>query len=182
MTIIRQYIAPFIAILVFFAALVAVSARIFLPSDMAAPAPIEEAIPQKQAAAVVFFQADAALVGRVPEKHGGRGSKFIGTSIFRSQSQISSPKSQIGCRMFVVGKCDRPNHRNTPRSHFSDLCSTGTSASGNRCRGDRQIGLQVFLSNQPALNLYQKLGYQSHSLWMLKSLWKGNGEWEIGNW
>jgi len=42
MSIIRQYIAPLIAILVFFAALVAVSARIFLPADMAAPAPIEE--------------------------------------------------------------------------------------------------------------------------------------------
>ena len=39
-----------------------------------------------------------------------------------------------------------------------------------RERGDRQIGLQVFLSNQPALNLYQKLGYQSHSISMLKSL------------
>ena len=39
-----------------------------------------------------------------------------------------------------------------------------------RLRGDRQIGLQVFLSNQPALNLYQKLGYQSHSISMLKSL------------
>ncbi len=39
-----------------------------------------------------------------------------------------------------------------------------------RSRGDRQIGLQVFLSNQPALNLYQKLGYQPHSLSMLKSL------------
>jgi len=42
MAIIRQYIAPFLAILVFTLALVAVSARIFLPSDMAAPAPIEE--------------------------------------------------------------------------------------------------------------------------------------------
>ena len=42
MTIIRQYIAPLLAILVFTLALVAVSARIFLPSDMAAPAPIEE--------------------------------------------------------------------------------------------------------------------------------------------
>lgn len=52
MTIIRQYIAPFIAILVFFVALVAVSARIFLPADMAAPAPIEEPIPQKQAVGV----------------------------------------------------------------------------------------------------------------------------------
>ena len=42
MVIIRQYIAPLIAVLIFSLALVAVSARIFLPSDMAAPAPIEE--------------------------------------------------------------------------------------------------------------------------------------------
>lgn len=42
MAIIRQYVAPLLAILVFTLALVAVSARIFLPSDMAAPAPIEE--------------------------------------------------------------------------------------------------------------------------------------------
>lgn len=39
-----------------------------------------------------------------------------------------------------------------------------------RARGDRQIGLQVFLSNQPAVNLYQSLGYQTQSLWMLKPL------------
>jgi hypothetical protein len=38
----RQYIAPFFVLLVFLLALVAVSARIFLPSDMAAPAPIED--------------------------------------------------------------------------------------------------------------------------------------------
>ncbi|HIK07471.1 MAG TPA: GNAT family N-acetyltransferase [Trichormus sp. M33_DOE_039] len=37
-------------------------------------------------------------------------------------------------------------------------------------RGDRQIGLQVFQSNQPALNLYNQLGYQTQSLWMLKQL------------
>lgn len=37
-------------------------------------------------------------------------------------------------------------------------------------RGDRQIGLQVFQSNQPALRLYQQLGYQPHSLWMVKPL------------
>ena len=42
MAIFRQYIAPLFAVLIFFFALVAVSARIFLPSDMAAPAPIEE--------------------------------------------------------------------------------------------------------------------------------------------
>ena len=39
-----------------------------------------------------------------------------------------------------------------------------------RTRGDRTIGLQVFQSNQPALNLYKQLGYQTQSLWMVKSL------------
>lgn len=42
MAIFRQYIAPLLVVLVFIFALVAVSARIFLPSDMAAPAPTEE--------------------------------------------------------------------------------------------------------------------------------------------
>jgi hypothetical protein len=42
MAIFRQYIAPLIVVLIFCAALVAVSARIFLPGDMAAPAPITE--------------------------------------------------------------------------------------------------------------------------------------------
>ncbi|MEA5577561.1 GNAT family N-acetyltransferase [Anabaena sp. UHCC 0451] len=37
-------------------------------------------------------------------------------------------------------------------------------------RGDRQLGLQVFASNTPALNLYQQLGYQTQSLWMIKLL------------
>lgn len=40
-------------------------------------------------------------------------------------------------------------------------------------RGDRQIGLQVFRSNQPALNLYHQLGYQTQSLWMVKPLTEG---------
>lgn len=39
-----------------------------------------------------------------------------------------------------------------------------------RERGDRQIGLQVFVSNQPALNLYEKLGYQPQAYWMVKLL------------
>lgn len=39
-----------------------------------------------------------------------------------------------------------------------------------RARGDRQIGLQVFESNQPALNLYRNLGFQTQSLWMVKPL------------
>ncbi|MFB2968283.1 GNAT family N-acetyltransferase [Aerosakkonema sp. BLCC-F183] len=39
-----------------------------------------------------------------------------------------------------------------------------------KARGDRQIGLQVFLVNQPAVNLYSKLGYQTHSLSMVKPI------------
>lgn len=38
----RQYIAPLFIVLIFLVALVAVTARAFLPSDLAAPAPIEE--------------------------------------------------------------------------------------------------------------------------------------------
>lgn len=40
-----------------------------------------------------------------------------------------------------------------------------------RTRGDLQIGLQVFQSNKNALNLYNKLGYQTQALWMVKSLY-----------
>ena len=36
----RQYITPLLTVLIFLLALVAVSARIFLPSDLAAPAPV----------------------------------------------------------------------------------------------------------------------------------------------
>jgi len=42
MSFFRQYIAPFIVVLIFFVALFAVSIRIFLPQDMAAPAPISQ--------------------------------------------------------------------------------------------------------------------------------------------
>ncbi len=43
----RQFVAPFLIVIVFLVALVAVSSRIFLPGDMAAPAPIEEVSPAK---------------------------------------------------------------------------------------------------------------------------------------
>ncbi|WP_421658436.1 hypothetical protein [Leptothermofonsia sp. ETS-13] len=46
----RQYVAPFLIVLVFLVALVAVSSRIFLPTDMAAPAPVEESSPAKAVA------------------------------------------------------------------------------------------------------------------------------------
>lgn len=50
MAFLRQYVAPLLVVLVFLVALVAVSARIFLPSDMAAPAPIEEVTPTRDKA------------------------------------------------------------------------------------------------------------------------------------
>ncbi|MBE9136328.1 hypothetical protein IQ254_03770 [Nodosilinea sp. LEGE 07088] len=42
MSFFRSYIAPLLIVLIFAVAMLAVSARIFLPSDMMAPAPIEE--------------------------------------------------------------------------------------------------------------------------------------------
>lgn len=39
-----------------------------------------------------------------------------------------------------------------------------------RAQGDRQIGLQVFQHNRPARQLYEKLGYQPQSIWMVKSI------------
>jgi len=39
-----------------------------------------------------------------------------------------------------------------------------------RERGDCQMGLQVFVANQPAISLYQKLGYTAQSVWMVKPL------------
>jgi hypothetical protein len=49
MAIFRQYVAPFLIVLVFLVALLAVSSRIFLADDMAAPAPIEaDATPKAQ--------------------------------------------------------------------------------------------------------------------------------------
>ena len=44
MSFIRQYIAPVFIVLIFGVALLAVSVRIFLPSDMMAPAPIEDPV------------------------------------------------------------------------------------------------------------------------------------------
>ncbi len=40
MAFLRQYIAPLLIVLVFLVALVAVSARTFLPGDLQAPAPL----------------------------------------------------------------------------------------------------------------------------------------------
>ncbi len=66
MAIFRQYVLPFAIVFVFFIALVAVSARIFLPSDMAAPAPIEE-INSTQSAEVQLPPGLSMLVKGIPD-------------------------------------------------------------------------------------------------------------------
>jgi ribosomal protein S18 acetylase RimI-like enzyme len=40
----------------------------------------------------------------------------------------------------------------------------------SKSSGQRQIGLQVFINNQNALNLYQNLGFQTRSFLMLKNI------------
>jgi ribosomal protein S18 acetylase RimI-like enzyme len=39
-----------------------------------------------------------------------------------------------------------------------------------KSRGQTHIGLQVFINNDNALNLYQNLGFQTRSLLMLKNI------------
>jgi ribosomal protein S18 acetylase RimI-like enzyme len=39
-----------------------------------------------------------------------------------------------------------------------------------KAQGYTQIGLQVFTTNQPAIELYQQLGYQSRSISMMREL------------
>jgi hypothetical protein len=58
MAIFRQYILPFLIVLVFLVSLVAVSARAFLPGDMAAPAPTEENTSLKAPAVSMQFLSD----------------------------------------------------------------------------------------------------------------------------
>ena len=54
----RQYIAPLFIVLIFAIALLATSARIFLPSDMMAPAPISQPVPAQP---VSFISGSAAF-------------------------------------------------------------------------------------------------------------------------
>ncbi|NHC36949.1 hypothetical protein [Scytonema millei] len=70
MAIFRQYIAPLLVVLVFLIALVAVSARIFIPADMAAPAPTEEVSPQLDNAQVNLSGAIAIRLECVSEARG----------------------------------------------------------------------------------------------------------------
>lgn len=102
------------------------------------------------------------------------------SSHLNPKSQVHNLKSTIGC-LWLGNAIDQgtgqrhahifllyvaPAHRRLGIGRYLVIHAENWA----KKRGDRQIGLQVFLSNQPALNLYQKLGYQSHSVSMIKSL------------
>ncbi|PSB66934.1 hypothetical protein C7B61_08810 [filamentous cyanobacterium CCP1] len=80
MAIFRQYIAPFLIVLVFLVALLAVSVRIFLPSDMAMPAPIEE-IEQAPQASVSPTSGDIATPSLDVLVNGLPDDPMLGTSL-----------------------------------------------------------------------------------------------------
>ncbi|NJK65969.1 MAG: GNAT family N-acetyltransferase [Microcoleus sp. CSU_2_2] len=104
----------------------------------------------------------------------------LSSSYLNPEAQVQNLKSVVGC-LWLGNAIDQatgerhahifllyvaPEHRRLGIGAALVICAENWA----RARGDRQIGLQVFLSNQPALNLYQKLGYQSHSISMLKYL------------
>ena len=108
---------------------------------------------------------------------------FLGEEELRRDQEItspSSPSSPIAC-LWVGNAIDQV--QGTRHAHIFLLYvvpehrqrGIGTSLmryveDWARARGDHQIGLQVFQSNTAALNLYNQLGYQTQSLWMVKSL------------
>ena len=107
---------------------------------------------------------------------------FLGEELRRDQeiTSPSSPSSPIAC-LWVGNAIDQV--QGTRHAHIFLLYvvpehrqrGIGTSLmryveDWARARGDHQIGLQVFQSNTAALNLYNQLGYQTQSLWMVKSL------------
>jgi ribosomal protein S18 acetylase RimI-like enzyme len=56
------------------------------------------------------------------------------------------------------------------RRHGIGRALMGYAETWAKAQGYTQIGLQVFTTNQPAIDLYQKLGYQSRSISMMRDL------------
>jgi hypothetical protein len=68
MSFFRQYVAPVIVVLLFLVALLAVSARIFLPDDMAQPAPVSVlTAPEQTVKAAQAPSALSVLVNGLPD-------------------------------------------------------------------------------------------------------------------
>ncbi|MGK7927301.1 MAG: GNAT family N-acetyltransferase [Spirulina sp.] len=106
------------------------------------------------------------------------------TSLYWVISVTSSPTRKVACLWMGNGidqvSGDRysyifllyvhPEHRR--RGIGSALLQFAHTLA--RERGDRQIGLHVFSRNRPAVNLYERLGYEAQSLLMVKKLIEPN--------
>lgn len=101
--------------------------------------------------------ADSEPEQGLPSLHQPVGCLWVGNAL----DQVRSDRHAHVFLLYVV-----PEHRRRGIGKAL-MCYVEDWAIG---RGDRQIGLQVFESNQPALNLYHQLGYKTQSLWMVKSL------------
>ncbi|MBD2292185.1 GNAT family N-acetyltransferase [Anabaena sphaerica FACHB-251] len=130
----------------------------------------------------VYEQAEAQEAGRGGAEEQRSRGEFTQSPVPDPQSPIPSPQSPtpIAC-LWVGNAIDQvtgsrhahifllyvvPSHRR----HGIGKALMQYIENWAKQRGDRQLGLQVFESNTPALNLYQQLGYQTQSLWMIKSL------------
>ncbi|MBD1918980.1 MULTISPECIES: hypothetical protein [Cyanophyceae] len=76
MSFFRSYVAPLLIVLIFAVAMLAVSARIFLPNDMMAPAPIEE--PISAMGLMSTAQADVVMPELSELIHGPQGMRVEG--------------------------------------------------------------------------------------------------------
>lgn len=104
-----------------------------------------------------FFSHDTPLWWVTDEQQSRIGCVWLGIAIDQS-----SGKRHAHIFLLYV----KPEHRRQGIARA--LMQVAETWAKNR--GDRQIGLQVFTNNQPAVNLYKALGYQVKSYAMLKPL------------
>jgi len=92
-----------------------------------------------------------------PTRHSPVGCLWLGNAI----DQVIGDRYAYIFLLYVVPHCRQQGIGKALMRQAEDWAMA---------RGDRQLGLQVFPHNQPALNLYSRLGYQTQSLWMVKPL------------
>ncbi|BAZ86689.1 GNAT family N-acetyltransferase [Dolichospermum compactum] len=89
---------------------------------------------------------------------------WVGNAI----DQVSGDRHPHIFLLYVIPEYRRRGLGKALMNYIENWAKQNRNASGEQTY--HQIGLQVFLSNTPALNLYHQLGYQEQSLWMIKSL------------
>lgn len=123
-----------------------------------------------------YFSAETPLWW-VEESQPNPQNSNTSTILFPSQSRVAAP---VGC-LWLGTAIDQVKGWRYPHifllyvnsSHRRQGIGSALmhhAESWARARGDHQIGLQVFQHNQPALQLYTKLGYQPQSLLMVKPI------------